>query len=175
MYSVLLLNIFFTCASFSTAKPQAQWNYRPISATSVHLILNIRRICDFFCCMCLSSCSIACKMLAARAWLVTEEFDKNCCCINLNWPPVKATTVYLNYLSSNKCSVPLYTHVAQQFGGLTTFFWQAHQLWAAQLLHWEMLNTLVKIAMQQVCIYKYAVGSLSMGLTVLSNNKTQAC
>ena len=27
MYCVLLLNIFCTCALFSTAKPQAQWNY----------------------------------------------------------------------------------------------------------------------------------------------------
>ena len=32
--------------------------------------------------MCPSSCSIACKMLAALAWLVTEECDKNCCCMN---------------------------------------------------------------------------------------------
>ena len=141
---------------------------RPIRETSVHL--NKRRLNLWFsCCMCPSSCTIACQMLAAIAWLVTEECDKNCCCMNLNWPPVKATTVYL---SSNKCSVSLYTHVAQQFGGLTTFFWQAHQLWAAQLLHWEMLNTLVKIAMQQVRIYKCTVGSLSMGLTILGNNKT---
>ena len=27
MYCVLLLNLFCTCALFSTAKPQAQWNY----------------------------------------------------------------------------------------------------------------------------------------------------
>ena len=59
-------------------------------------------------------------MLAAIAWLVTEECDKNCFCVNGNWPSVKATTVYLNYLPSNKCSVPLYTRVAQQLGGQTT-------------------------------------------------------
>ena len=114
--------------------------------------------------MCPSSCTIACQMLAAIAWLVTGECDKNCFC--MNWPSVKSTTVYLNYLSSNKCSVPLYSRAVQQFGGQTTLFWQAttHQLWAAQLLHWEMLNTLVTIAMQQVRIYKCTVGSLSMGL-----------
>ena len=131
----------------------------------------------FFCCMWPLSCSIACQMLAAIAWLVTEECDKNCFCVNGNWPSVKATTVYLNYLPSNKCSVPSYTRVAQQLGGQTTLFWQAisQQLWAAQSLHCEMLNTLVKIAMQQVRIYKCTVGSLSMGLTMLGNNKTQAC